>query len=582
MRLIIKEYLASLKERGELDVLVPDLLSQMGLHVFSKPGRGTRQYGVDIAAVGKIEDESEKVILLSVKPGNLRRKDWDSGSEQDLRPSLTEILDVYIPTHLPPEYKGLPIDICICIGGDVDESVRLNISQYEEAKKTDSINFVEWNGDFLSAKIEKYFLHENLLPEGTRPLLRKSIALLDEPQSSFRHFSSLVKRLSGLECRHDNDVLTALRQMNVCLWILFTWAREADNLESSYLAAELTLLHAWEISKKYSSVQTKIAGAIVLAFLSILNTYQVISRKYLAKILPHSGKRHGLSTAVQSSSSLDVNLKLFEVLGRLAIAGLWIRWNLEVNEGSRDFSLQEIEILSEHIKLIIENNPILFLPIKDDQAIDIFMTILFLSYQEENNNEIIHWLSEFIERAIFAYQSHGLYPCIHRDYFALMDHPEKRDDNYRKDVTAGSILYPMVSLWAALLNNQMLYKKVQDAKREHLSHCNFQFWYPGESTEKHLYKNDEIHGATFSDVPIEQDADEFLKAISDECDHSDVFKKLSCVEGGVWPIMLVACRHYRLPIPIDFTLGHFGFRKTIETREENQINLGHGAASGSD
>lgn len=571
MRLIIKEYLTSLKERGELDVLLPDLLSQMGLHVFSKPGRGTRQYGVDIAAAGKIENGPEKVILLSVKPGNLGRKDWDSGSEQNLRPSLNEILDVYIPTHLPQEYKNLPIDICICIGGDIEESVRLNITQYEEAKKTETVRIIEWDGDRLAAMVEKYFLHENLLPEGARPLLRKSLALLDEPQASFAHFANLVKSLADNDLSKDPERLTTLRQMNICLWVLFAWAREGDNLESSYLAAELTLLHAWEITKKFNSKQSKIAATILQSFLTTLNTYQVISREYVAKILPHTGKKHGLSTAVRSSDKLDINLNLFEVLGRLAIAGIWTQWNFEINRGEKEqqeFHSQEIEVLSEHLKLLIINNPTLFLPIKDDQAIDISLAILFLSFQEKNQKDINYWLSQLFERAMFAYQTHGFYPCIHRDYLALLDHPGKRDDDYRQEATAGSILYPLIGLWAALLKNDGLYEKVQQAKKDSLAHCNFQFWYPGESTETHLYKNDEIHGATFSHVPIEQYADDFLKALWDECKHSDVFKKLSSVEGGMWPVLLVACRHYRLPVPIDFTLGYVDSSEKVKKEED--------------
>ena len=43
MKLIIQEYLASLKERGELDAILPDLLSELGLNVYSRPRRGTRQ-----------------------------------------------------------------------------------------------------------------------------------------------------------------------------------------------------------------------------------------------------------------------------------------------------------------------------------------------------------------------------------------------------------------------------------------------------------------------------------------------------------------------------------------------------------
>jgi hypothetical protein len=559
MKLIIKEYLTSLKERGELDVILPDLLSQMGLHVFSKPSRGTRQYGVDIAAVGEVEGELKKVFLLSAKSGNLGRKDWDGGSPQDLRPSLNEIIDVYIPTHLPPEYKNLPIEICICIGGNVEESVRQNLSGYEDAKKTEKINIVEWDGDHLAAWIEKYFLQENLLPKEVRPSLRKSLALLEEPQVSFAHFANLIKRLIHAEAYNNSQVLIILRQMNICLWILFAWAREANNLESSYLAAELVLLHAWEISKKHLPKQSKVAtaGTIMSAFFSILNTYQTISREYIAKLLHHTRKRHGLSSAVHPSSALDINLKLFEMLGRLSIVGLWTKWNYDQSgEEMQENHAQEIEVLSNHLKQLIMNNPALFLPIKDDQAIDISLAILFLSFQEKDEEDIINWLSQILDRAIFSYKTHGCYPCIHRDYFTLLDHPERQDNDYRQEATSGSILYPMIGLWAALLKKEELYKKVQLAKEKYLSHCNFQFWYPGESTEKHLYENDEIHGAVFSQVPIEQDADTFLKFVWDECEHSDAFKKLSCVETGLWPVLLVACCHYRLPVPVDFTLGY--------------------------
>jgi hypothetical protein len=63
MKLIIRQYLASPKERGELDAVLPDLLSQLGLNVFSRPQRGTSQDGVDVAAVGCLDGGPEKVYL---------------------------------------------------------------------------------------------------------------------------------------------------------------------------------------------------------------------------------------------------------------------------------------------------------------------------------------------------------------------------------------------------------------------------------------------------------------------------------------------------------------------------------------
>ena len=63
MKLIIREYLASLRERDELDAILPDLLSEMGFTIISKPARGTKQHGVDIAAVG-YNEAGEKCVYL--------------------------------------------------------------------------------------------------------------------------------------------------------------------------------------------------------------------------------------------------------------------------------------------------------------------------------------------------------------------------------------------------------------------------------------------------------------------------------------------------------------------------------------
>ncbi|AUW58187.1 hypothetical protein C1T17_08795 [Sphingobium sp. SCG-1] len=67
MKLVIREYLASLKERDELDAVLPDLLTELGFTVYSRPARGTRQYGVDVAAVGPGQDGIRRVHLFSVK-----------------------------------------------------------------------------------------------------------------------------------------------------------------------------------------------------------------------------------------------------------------------------------------------------------------------------------------------------------------------------------------------------------------------------------------------------------------------------------------------------------------------------------
>lgn len=562
MKLILKQYLSSLRERGELDVILPDLLSQLGLNVYSRPGRGTRQDGVDVGAVGSLDGGPEKVYLFSIKPGDLTRRDWLSDSVQSLYPSLTEILYAYIPNRLPVEHRGKHIVICIGIGGDIQEQVRPQLAGFIAKYTTASITFEEWNGDKLAELIQSSFLREDLLPEHTRSRLRKSLAMLDEPETSYRHFAALIKSLSTVDTLKDAERVTVLRQMSICLWILFAWARDAASMESAYRSGELTLLHGWSIVKLYEGQKGKVTQAIKSAFDSIFTAYQRICSEFLgANVLPHVGKMHGTSVAIHGSCSLDINLKLFDLLGRLGTDGLWAYWMACIcsddEKEAKQQMLQEARMYMSSIKALISNNPALLLPTKDDQAIDIFIAICLLVLDANNHDDIRNWLAEILGRASFAYRSHGHYPCIISSYSELLSHPKAGDNKYREEVTSGSILYPMISLWAALLDDSNLYSEVRKLKQEHLQHCNFQFWYPDDLSEENFYKYTDSHGAVLSDVCVERPKEELLAQVFGECGQSPHFENLSAIKFGWWPLIVVACRHYRLPLPLHLIQGFY-------------------------
>lgn len=560
MKLILKQYLSSLRERGELDVVLPDLLSQLGLNVFSRPGRGTTQRGVDVGAVGCLGEEGEKVYLFSIKAGDLTRKDWGGDSDQSLRNSLNEIIDAYIPHRLPVEHRGKKVVICICFGGDVQEQIREQLKGFEERNTSETVSFEEWNGDKLAELIQSSFLREDLLPESCRSDLRKSLALLDEPEASYRHFARLIGALSGKENEKDAERITSIRQISICLWVLFAWARDAKNMESAYLSAELALLHGWHALKIYVGKNGKTAQTVQDAFLSIFSAYQQIcSEFHQANTLPHVAKRHAISSAIRASNSLDINLKLFDLVGRLGLEGIWTYWGAgrcgEGGEELRQQLLQETREYASVIKELINNNPILLLPVKDDQAIDISIAMLLLATDANNRRYITSWLDEMIARAGFAYQVHGHYPCTLDSYSELLEHPQSRDSTYRENVTQGSILYPLISLWAALEKEMGLYDKVAELKRESLEHCNFQYWYPDENSEEYFYTNKDAHGATLSHVCIDRQPEEFLAQVFGECKQTSHFEELTVAKFGWWPLIVVACRLYRLPLPLHLFVG---------------------------
>lgn len=559
MKLIVRQYLAGLNERDELDAILPDLLNELGLNVFSRPGRGTRQDGVDVAAVGKLttsKTAEEKVYLFSIKAGNLTRSSWDGDTDQSLRRSLNEIIDSYIPNRFPSELKDKKIVICLCFGGDIQEQVRPLVEGYKkEAQKRSDVYFEEWNGDKLASLIQSHFLREQLMPPEAHGLLRKSLALLDEPEASYRHFSNLIKSFSASENPKDKVRLKIIRQINICLWILFSWARDIGNIESAYLASEIALLHGWEIAKNYSHGSTVVARSIISAFQSLLITQQQISSQYLnVKIIPHTHKLHAISSEVRASCSLDINLRLFDLLSRIAMGGIWDLWllNLTTDEDkeSKNQLIHSIEASANALINLIWNNPILGSPIKDDQGIDISIAILFLTLTN-HIQELDTWLTEIINRSNFALTTNGLYPCNVNSYSELLEHP-KQEPHYVEEVTQGSILYPLVAFWSSIVDNEQLYSEIQKIKKDHLKHCNFQYWYPDDDSEKHFYTNTDLHGATLSHLCIEKTASEFKEQLIKECDKTTYFNTLSAIENNFPPLILIACRHYRIPIPIQF------------------------------
>jgi hypothetical protein len=551
MKLIIRSYLGSLRERGELDVILPDLLSQLGLNVISRPGRGTRQSGVDVAAVGSLDDGPEKVYLFAIKAGNLTRTTWNVG-EQSLRSSLDEI-QTYIRNRLPDEHRNKLIVICTTVGGEITEPVRDDLRAYEEKNTTTQVSFIQWNGDKLAELTSTHLLREELLPTDAQSQLRKALAMLEVPDTSYAYFQALIRNLANIEDATEKKRLTALRQMSVCLWIVLTWARDANNLEAVYRSAEWALLHAWEVLKPFHGKNTKASQEALQAFLSLFQAYQQVSSDYFGtNVLPFADKLHALSFAIASAEPLDVNLKLFDILGRLALHGIWAHWYGQKMEDPA--TAQECNALALNLAnalaAIVANNPQLFLPACDDQAIDVWLGLSLLAVIPDTRQSMRNWLAEILQRAQFAFKVHDHYPCIFDSYSELLAHPRSRDDEYRQEATAASILYPMISLWAALLGDQELYEKVAAFKRESLEHCNFQFWYPDELSEQLLYTNRAPHGGTLSDVGVEKTPAEFLREVFRECERSSQFDTLSSVAHGWWPLVLVACRLHRLPLPL--------------------------------
>ena len=149
---------------------------------------------------------------------------------------------------------------------------------------------------------------------------------------------------------------------------------------------------------------------------------------------------------------------------------------------------------------------------------------------------------------MLAYRANDRYPCVFTDYRDLVDHPRDSHD-YRRDATSGSLLIPTLAVWAALTEDTGTLGVLADFVSGEYKHSTLQLWFPGADSEENFYRGGADHGRSFYGFPIERTCDAMLGPIESECVASDAFYTLSAQQHGLWPLLILASRHYRMPVP---------------------------------
>lgn len=554
MRLLIVDYLASLKERAELDAILPDLLTELGYNVISRPRRGTQQRGVDIAAVRKVDGE-EVLYLFSLKAGNLSRTEWNGPQDQALRPSLDEIRDSYLPNRVPPKYRDAKVVICLCFGGEIREDIRDVVAGYMTNNTTARVSYEEWNGGRIADLLLEGLLREQVLPEAMRSGFRKAVALVDEPDVSYEHFRKVANQLLSAGRANAKARALSARQLSLCAWILFVWARSAGNVEAAYRATELALLYAWDLRRGIAKPASKDGRAVLNAIGQIADLHIKTAAELLErKIIPAALIEDGVSAAVRSSDAIDLNLALFDMLGRIGLLAIWLHFMSQRAEGKvkEHFEAQCRVVLNAGYAMI-ENNAALLLPVRDDQTIDIAIFLQAALVTGADGGPIRNWIEHLIGRLSYAVRTRMRYPLTSSDYRDLVEHPRGKSDDEFEEMTKGSILIPTLALWAKPLGLTAELGMLSEVVAKDMGHCTMQLWSPDHTSETHLYVNDEAHGYAIADLPIDADGAALFDIVNSAADRvAEHLDGLSAVAGGFWPVVLMACRHHRLPVPPGF------------------------------
>ncbi|WP_210200341.1 hypothetical protein [Rhizobium phaseoli] len=556
MKLVVTHYLRSLRERDELDAILPDLLAESGFEVLTRPRRGTRQAGVDVAAVGPDPDRdgARSLFLFTIKSGDLTREHWDTG-QQAVRPSLNEVLDDYLPNRIPPHLTNLPIVICVCMGGEMREDVRAQWSGYCRTNERANVHFAEWNGDRLADLILSGMLRAELIESEHRGVFQKALAMLDQPDVAYRHFRHLLNAILT-EPKNQTERTRQLRKAYLCLWILFVWARDADNLEAAYRASELVLLRSWPHCDgtrldKDSTRQERLAH-----FDQVVKLYIIIAHLLLVeKIGPFADKRYALSMAVNSRNTVDINIALFETLGRLSLHGLWLT-ALSAGQDEtfgRAMNEQADKVLNLAIG-IVNANPALIVPVRDDFAIELalFMRLADVRGRLHNVADYIRGMSDRLCNGLSLRQHYPTPTTVYRD---VLVHPKDRSDTYFEEHTRAGILYTLVLAWLAILGDQERVERLRSVLLNHAPHMTHQIWVPDRRTDEVFWHGDRDHGLSVPGLPLNESLEAVFDLLNRVMKEHPLDERVSAVRIQLTPILLTACRHYRMPVPVHIWQG---------------------------
>ena len=552
MRLVLQEYLAMLKESGELDVLLPDLLSAMGINPLSRPGRGARQYGVDVAAVGVDPiDGVRRLFLVTIKRGDITRSVWDSGPDT-VRPSINEIVDVYLPNHVAAEHHALPRKIVLATGGEMRQEVELNWTSFvngfaRRVSDEPTLDFEFWGGPRIADLIEVYLLDEYLFPEGARSRLRKTIALADQNESEPTQFYDLVEDvLFGATEPSLNRDRKALVVVTLSTSLVAVWSRDVGNSLNGVVCAEHAVLRCWDWLRTRGYLDVPDFSA---SFARLYGVYIDAIREYFKRVEPFCRVRDGLFG--WGGDEVEYPLRVLETGGILGllVLGLLRASEMADADDDREDLVDEARQVSAVLGEMLSNNRGGATPVYDGHAIEIAIMLLAL-VKSGRDSEAQAFLGELAWRVPFGRAVRQRFPVATDRYEDLVALSFGEPVDWEQ-ITAFSTLVPVLAGWIGRIAGEAGYSAFRGAIESAFQGTNLQVWYPDADSEAvYLSENAaDATGVTEASLVLPKAAIDWAEMLQEASGRLEgAFGGFSFVVRDWGVLGLVASRHFRTPV----------------------------------
>lgn len=419
--IIVKSYLESLTEEGELNKIFPILLTSMDFEILSSPteNKGLSEYGKDFVAIGEDKDGIKKRFYFELK----------GGGDRDITPSVLTKPDGIIEsireainadfetTYL--DFEKLPKKIILVHNGELKGGARKTFKGFidKEFTRYDNIKFERWGIDRLTTDFSNYLFGSYLLvnQESTK-LFNKVLINLNASDEISIDFIQLLDGLfkqnecEGYATKLQRKWVLLFETLKLISLIIYTESKKYNNLDIAkrYLT-HLIIKYWYWILKNRIELDKK----VIKYFDETFSFYIDVLEEYFKRTLPIAIIENGLaSESAGRYEEIGYTIRTFEYL---MFFSFFIDTVISKYEISQSKS-KELKILLINV---INANSVSGRPLVDINSITI-INVLNLFIQLEDTESATNYLKKVLRYIVNGKERYGRLPDANNSYESVI------------------------------------------------------------------------------------------------------------------------------------------------------------------
>ena len=470
---IIKLYISSLKEDGELDYIFPLLLERMDFHVLSTPkqSKGQSQFGRDVVATKKVKGVPTLFLFelkgFAAKDITDKTLNVEDGLIESLRASkYTEYSDESIPGLFT-----FPRRFVFVHNGEIAANAMPTFNGFIKKEFPDG-NFERWGLERLTSLFSEYLFDETLLAdEKSYRLFKKTLVLLDAEGNDFAALKELIDlqiaKVENAKKSNRRAVLNFFAMMRLIADMVYYYAEEAENLYPAKFCIDTILLKTWAWILRGKREKSKVIAEHFQALVMLqIQIYEV----YLNKILRFMNVEKGLySFEASDTEYCFYPLRCYDFMGDMV-------YYFMLTESLVAIPQKEQKERMKILKTVIGNNSACTVPLLDTHSIPILMVFKYMYHHLKAKDDIkflVNFIIDTTANMCRRYINTKMWPEMNGNRIALSKSLYEKSEDY---CSASSLLILDLFELIAYLNISPAYSALKKVVEE--SDVNLQIAYP--------------------------------------------------------------------------------------------------------